>query len=136
VGDLLSDGAGEVKSGLWAVGFVRGFSQIEALLYERREIASTCISGLINGIPGREEPNRQYVSTADAETTSLCRISMPAAANGRLQGAYVRDEPPANGMQNSIGIAGQERAGRSEVTRSQETRREGEREIASARVVR
>jgi hypothetical protein len=55
VGDLLSDGAGEVRSGLWAVGFVRGFSQIEALLYETREIASTCVSGLINGITAREE---------------------------------------------------------------------------------
>jgi hypothetical protein len=55
VGDLLSDGAGEVRSGLWAVGFVRGFSQIEALLYETREIASTCVSGLIKGITGREK---------------------------------------------------------------------------------
>ena len=30
MGDLLPDGAGEVRSGLWAVGFVRGFAQIEA----------------------------------------------------------------------------------------------------------
>ena len=45
MGDLLSDGAGEVRRGLWVVGggiCSNEFSQIEALLYERREISTHC----------------------------------------------------------------------------------------------